>query len=451
LIVSPPFFVSGGGERTMAEQKESRPRRFARWLADRLMQAALAGVIPLWIAYNTNQDLRDALRKLVDRVEPSPIALAGLLILVSLGYVGRKIWERMTSLPASPAVETGDPLAERAKLRELGDWTVRFRWPLNRAETLAVAALVVTALGAIPNWVNLLQARGYDAAWLIPALQWVQSARWVIVALFAYGAAVLLVWRFWPLLVRLLKWLGGLPKRFYLWLLWHLVIRPVRDHYPQKGASTQEAAPSPLGPIQPTLSSHLRRRLAAQDRAGDAKTRSLVAEEDERALSSLRSELSQLSQEMQAVTHEAEGALLSLRSVMLKRVEDGAATVEREPRGSEESVGISAFKAKTMVLSWQSVSVLEYLLRLHLSRPGMVIREAMSAPEFPASPLASLTGARREATLKELLDKGFLQEYSWEGDTLQACVSECLSNRSVAEVLFEWLQELMGKERTGLD
>jgi len=101
---------------------------------------------------------------------------------------------------------------------------------LNRAETLAVAALVVTALGAIPNWVNLLQTRGYDAAWLIPALQWVQRARWVIVGLVACAVAVLLVWKFWPLLVRLFKWLGGLPKRFYLWLLWQLVIRPARDH-----------------------------------------------------------------------------------------------------------------------------------------------------------------------------------------------------------------------------
>jgi len=141
--------------------------------------------------------------------------------------------------------------------------------------------------------------------------------------------------------------------------------------------------------------------------------------------------------------------LLSLRSDMLKRVEDGAATVEREPRGSEESVGISAFKAKTLDLSSQSVSVLEYLLRLYLSRPGMVIREAMSAPEFPASPLASLTGARREATLKQLVHRGFLQEYGWEGETFEARLAECLSDRSVAEVLFKWLQQLMAEGRTG--
>ena len=111
-----------------------------------------------------------------------------------------------------------------------GERTMSVGWPLNRTETLAVAALVVTALGAIPNWVNLLQTRGYDAAWLIPALQWVQRARWVIVALVASAVALLLVWKFRRQLVRLFKWLAGLRNRFYLWLLWHLVLRPARDH-----------------------------------------------------------------------------------------------------------------------------------------------------------------------------------------------------------------------------
>ena len=122
------------------------------------------------------------------------------------------------------------------------------RWPLNRGETLilagvmvAVLTLVCTALAAIPNWVPFLEDRGYDAARLIPALQWVQRARWVIVALVPCAVAVLLVWRFWGQLVRLFKWLGGLlvrpfkwlaaiGKRFYLWLLWKLVIRWARDY-----------------------------------------------------------------------------------------------------------------------------------------------------------------------------------------------------------------------------
>ena len=108
---------------------------------------------------------------------------------------------------------------------------------MNRGDTLALGklvvgclALVVAVLALIPNWVPFLEDRGYDDAWLIPALQWVQRARWVIVALVASAVALLLVWKFWRHLVRLFKWLGGLPKRLYLWLLWQLVIRPARDH-----------------------------------------------------------------------------------------------------------------------------------------------------------------------------------------------------------------------------
>ena len=112
---------------------------------------------------------------------------------------------------------------------------MRVRWPLNRAETLAVAALMVTALGAIPNWVNLLQSRGYDAAWLIPALQWVQRARWVIVALVACAVVAVLVWKFRRHLISAIV----LSPRS----------REMSNDRESPGAGQQEEAPSP--PSQP--------------------------------------------------------------------------------------------------------------------------------------------------------------------------------------------------------
>ena len=108
---------------------------------------------------------------------------------------------------------------------------------------------------------------------------------------------------------------------------------------------------------------------------------------------------------------------------------------------------VSGCKEKIRDLSGHGVSVLEYLLRLYRTCAGSVIQEDLSDPEIPMSPLKSLPRARLQAALDELVHEGFLEEYKWNGETLQARVTECLSKRSVADVVFKWLQDLMVEGR----
>ena len=50
------------------------------------------------------------------------------------------------------------------------------------------------------------------------------------VAVLMLGGVAVLMWKFWRQVVRPFTWLGGLGKRFSLWVLWLVVIRPARDH-----------------------------------------------------------------------------------------------------------------------------------------------------------------------------------------------------------------------------
>ena len=95
---------------------------------------------------------------------------------------------------------------------------------------LAVATMLCMTLNNAPTLVPFLEERGYNAAWLMPALQWLQRALWVIVALVACALAVYVVRRYWQELTRLFKWVTAPLRWFYVSLLWHLVIRPARDH-----------------------------------------------------------------------------------------------------------------------------------------------------------------------------------------------------------------------------
>jgi len=50
-------------------------------------------------------------------------------------------------------------------------------------------------------------------------------------AIVGLAAVSCMVWRFWRQLIRPFKWMGRLAKRLYLWVLWQLVVRPVRDAF----------------------------------------------------------------------------------------------------------------------------------------------------------------------------------------------------------------------------
>jgi len=99
---------------------------------------------------------------------------------------------------------------------------MRSRWPFNRAETLillgvilAVLTLVCMPLVAIPTWVPFLEDRGYDDAWVIPVLQWLQRARWVIVAVLAFAVAAPLVGKY--VLLKHLRRIPSVGARIAIW------------------------------------------------------------------------------------------------------------------------------------------------------------------------------------------------------------------------------------------
>ena len=114
---------------------------------------------------------------------------------------------------------------------------MRFRWPWNRSDTLQLARLLVAALlllvavlALIPNWVPLLEDRGYQAPWLMPALRSLHRVRWWIIAFVACAVGVLVVRRFSNQLLSLLEWLVWGGKRLYIWVVWDLLSSPVRDY-----------------------------------------------------------------------------------------------------------------------------------------------------------------------------------------------------------------------------
>ncbi|HUW10171.1 MAG TPA: hypothetical protein VM537_10605 [Anaerolineae bacterium] len=74
---------------------------------------------------------------------------------------------------------------------------MKAQWPLNRPNTLIAVGIAIAVIAAIPDWVGLLEDHDYDVPWLIPSLELVQRARWVIVALVACAVAVHLVYKFW--------------------------------------------------------------------------------------------------------------------------------------------------------------------------------------------------------------------------------------------------------------
>ena len=95
-----------------------------------------------------------------------------------------------------------------------------------------LATMLCMSVTTAPTWVPFVEERGYDAAWLLPYLEWVGKWRWWRVVFAGAGlvlAGALLRW-FRRQVIRPFRWLGGLGKRFYLWVLWQLVVRPARDH-----------------------------------------------------------------------------------------------------------------------------------------------------------------------------------------------------------------------------
>ena len=94
------------------------------------------------------------------------------------------------------------------------DWTKR---GVFVAFVGLLATLLCMTVTAAPTWVPFVQERGYDAGWLLQYLEWVGKWRWWLVGVLVISVMVLAVWRF--------------GKRFYLWVLWEVVVRPARDHW----------------------------------------------------------------------------------------------------------------------------------------------------------------------------------------------------------------------------
>ena len=94
-----------------------------------------------------------------------------------------------------------------------------------------LATMLCMTVTTAPTWVPFVAERGYDAAWLMPSVRLVQ--RWWRVVFAGAGLVLVgaLLWWFRRQVIRPFKWLGGLGKRFYLWVLWEVVVRPARDHW----------------------------------------------------------------------------------------------------------------------------------------------------------------------------------------------------------------------------
>ena len=114
---------------------------------------------------------------------------------------------------------------------------------------ISFMALVVAVLGLVPKWVPFLEARPHIAERMRGPLRILSQFWRVMLGTVVLASIGLLIW-FWPELTLAgligmlgfvlwwfrrevrggIRWLGGLAKRLYLWLLGQLVIRPATDH-----------------------------------------------------------------------------------------------------------------------------------------------------------------------------------------------------------------------------
>jgi len=210
------------------------------------------------------------------------------------------------------------------------------------------------SLGGWPRWVQALALVGgvfgipaglLTVAWYIeehPRPLWTRYLSWyldalrqhwplalrVLVGLVTCAVAVHLVRKFRRQLVRLFKWftrqmvrpfkwLAGIAKRFYLWLLWQLVIRPARDHLGQEAVSAEH-----LERALSSISSEMRDQMETQaerERVWDMRTQSLVAEQVERARLSLTAEMSE---QMEALLERERDSTPTRQSVPVREARE---------------------------------------------------------------------------------------------------------------------------------
>jgi hypothetical protein len=114
---------------------------------------------------------------------------------------------------------------------------------------LTLLGVVVAVIALVPRWVAFLEERPHVARRFGRPLGWLRRWWRAVFALVVLAFVDYLVWRrrdlwlvgaiAWLAVVLLLfrrevgggaRWLVGLVKRFYLWTLWRLVVRPARDH-----------------------------------------------------------------------------------------------------------------------------------------------------------------------------------------------------------------------------
>lgn len=356
---------------------------------------------------------------------------------------------------------------------------------------VAIIGVVVTALGLVPRWVPFLEAEGWDAGWLRDLLRWLHQWWRVLFVL----AVVLLVsyaaWAWRGLVIQGAKRVRRAGDELYSWLLSSLVVKPAADRYGIEvdpfpdiydySAEWVESLPATLRLLSMDALTVLGGAIV---RRRPGKVEVVVKWPTALRLDPLASGSEEAGRRFEEALEELEKADARVCGRVLKKGEEGdievsvsfktsrygwklwervyalvtTERVRRELRQEMEGMARvskpsvdptekAACREKIADLSGHAVSVLEYLLRLYLTRAGPVIQEDVSDPEILMSPLKSLTRAHLEAALEELVDEGFLEECKWDGETLQVRVTECLSKRSVAEVVFEWLQDLMAEGR----
>lgn len=93
---------------------------------------------------------------------------------------------------------------------------------------VAVIALLVAVLGLVPGWVPLLEAEGWDVAWLRGLLRWLHQSWRVLFALaLVFLLGYLALW-LRSKMVGAVKWLQGLGKRLRWWILWTTLEQDIR-------------------------------------------------------------------------------------------------------------------------------------------------------------------------------------------------------------------------------
>ena len=80
----------------MAEEKESRVWRAVKWLVDALMKTVLFSAVGFWVAYAVHEPFRASVWRLVYAVGPLVVGAMALVGLVSLVYVVRRYWRRLS-------------------------------------------------------------------------------------------------------------------------------------------------------------------------------------------------------------------------------------------------------------------------------------------------------------------------------------------------------------------